>query len=111
MQNPLDAAQGLVHAGEGPHGFGVDEDGARAFPAQLHEERALTVAEAGGALGVHGHRPGGDRELLGGPGEATGGVDNARQTVRGSVEMHGRWNVEVLEAGHHDLGRSRFAGG
>ena len=111
VQHPLDAAQRLVHLGQGAHGLGVDQDGARSFAAQLHEERALAVAESGGALGVHGHRPRGLGELLGGARQTPRGVHHAGQTLRGAVEVHGRGDGEVLESRDHDLGGTGLTGG
>ena len=111
MQHPLDVAQGLVHDRQRSHGFGIDQDRARALAAQLYEECALAVAEPRGPFGVDRHGTGGRGELFRGPRQTPGGVHHAREALRGAVEMHGRGDVQMLESRDHDLGWFRCAGG
>ena len=111
MQHPLDVAQRLVHDGQGPHGLWIDQDRARALAAQLHEERALPVAEPRGAFGVDRHGTRGRGQLLRGAREAARGIHHAGDPLRGAVKMHGRGEGQMLESGDHDLGWLRCSSG
>ena len=53
VQDPFDAAQGLVDDAQVTEGFGSISQVPAAFAADLDQEGALAVAESGGAFGVH----------------------------------------------------------
>lgn len=85
MQHPLDSGDGLAEAGEVGAGDGIDERGARALAAQLHQIGALAVSVPGRAFGVHGD------------GAGSGGEGGDHLGERGFVGDHGRNAVSGLK--------------
>lgn len=69
MQDPLGAGQGLAERGEVRAADRVDQRGAGALAAQLHQVGALAVAVSGGAFGVDGHGSGARGEGRDDPGQ------------------------------------------
>ncbi len=98
VQHPLDAGDGLTEPGQVGAGDGVDQRGARALTAQLHEIGALSVAVAGRALGVDGEgaRAGGEGRDRLGEGLLVG--DHGRNALSG-LEQRDRRRFDVVRRG------------
>ncbi|BFO16472.1 hypothetical protein SHKM778_28600 [Streptomyces sp. KM77-8] len=97
MQHPLGTGQRLAQGGQVGAGDGVDQRAAGALAAELDQIGALTVAVAGGALGVHGDRAGAGGER----GDCLG--------ERGLVRDHGRNALAGFEQGDRRLRSRRSA--
>ena len=87
VQDPFDAVEGIVDDAQVIEGFGIDQPGAGAFAADLDQEGALAVPEAGGALGVNARRTGaggdGGRAAL----QPGLGFDDQRHAVAGCIKV------------------------
>ncbi len=98
VQHPLDAGDGLTEPGQVGAGDGVDQCGARALTAQLHQIGALSVAVAGRALGVDGEgtRAGGEGRDRLGEGLLVG--DHGRNALSG-LQQRDRRRFDVVRRG------------
>ena len=103
VQDPFDAAQGVVDDAEVTEGFGIDQPGAGAFAPDLDQEGALAVAEAGGALRVHARRAVAGGEGRGAAFQSGLGFNDQRHAVAGSVEVD-HFGDQAVEAFHGDVG-------
>jgi hypothetical protein len=83
VEDPFDVGQGGGQAREVGNGDRVDQEAADVLSAQLDEVCALTVTEAGGAFGVHGHRAGAGGKCVDGLGQGIRGHDDRRDTTAG----------------------------
>src|SRR5713101_7811279 len=72
----------MVELGQVGTGDRIDQHGPCLVPAELDEKSAVTVPEAGGALGVDGDRPGSLSKPSGGLGQVLGSCDQAWQPTR-----------------------------
>lgn len=81
-----DLGQGCEVAGDGN---GVEQHGACAAAAELHEVRTLGVAEAGRALGVDSEGPVACGKCLCGCANGIGGVDDVGNPVSGGQQRNG----------------------
>ena len=103
MQDPFDAAEGVVDDVQVLEGFGIDQPGAGTFAPDLDQEGPLAVAEPGGAFRVHSGRPcsGGDGGCA--PLQPGRGVDDQGYSFTGSIEIDDFGDVAV-EAVYLDVG-------
>ena len=84
-------------------GFGIDQPGAGAFAADLDQEGALAVTEAGGPFGVHARRAVAGGEGRGAAFQAGLGFDHQRHAVAGGIEVD-YLGDQAVEAFHGDMG-------
>ena len=95
----IDADEGVRERGQVRQRDGVDERGAGALAAHLHQVRALAVAVAGGPLGIDGDRPRAGLE----------GGDHRRERLRGVRD--GGHALRRLQQGDDDALRCRLLAG
>ena len=84
VKNPLRTIESGGQVGQRTAGDGIDEKGADTLTSELDEIGVLSVAEAGGALGVEGHRALSSGQAPGGPAQLGGSTDDLRQAVPGT---------------------------
>ena len=90
MQDCLGIGERAVQAGQVGAGHGVDQHGARPMAAQLHQEGAMTVTEAGRALGVDCHRPLARGQRAGGERQRPARHDERRHAITRLQQRHCR---------------------
>ncbi len=103
VQDPFDAAQGVVDDAQVVEGFRIDQPGAGAFAADLDQEGALAVAEAGGAFGVNARGAVSGGEGRGAALQAGLGFNDERHAVAGGIEVDDLGD-QAVEAVHRDVG-------
>ena len=112
MQDPLDAAEGVVDDVQVAERFGVDQPGSGAFTPDLDKESPLPVAEAGSPLSVNPRGPCSCGYGRGAALQAGLRFDHQRNAVPGRGEFND-FGDGAVKAFHRDVGcgiSSRDAG-